>query len=467
MARNDARRSAPPSTAPPPSTPPPSSPSTRPRTLAATGRHALARPARRTVLAGALATTLSGCGFFSSGASGASNSLTFWDMPWAGTAYTDASRKVTTTYEPPSGDLPVAYQTIQWSGFLQTFTSAVASKTNPSISTGGGFQAFQFAETGALHMADDLVARLQKDGFADDFLPGLLEGMRTDQGYVAMPWNLDLRPIWYRRSVLEKADVEPPTDWDSWREAAAKLKTQGIYGYSTGAGSGNNTGTHGLISLMIQNGGGLFDENGEPDALYERNLEAMEFIREFVVNGWIDPNAVSYTSDNVKTQWLSGKYAFGFDSASMTSDIGESAEDFEIAELVAGPHGDTGTLQFVNNVMMYSHNVSIASTEAFLEHYLRSLHVFWDEGVLSSVPVLSSIATSDAVTKNRKISRMLDIWQPVAKQMCHRGDTLFPALASLDGGVALTRFTQTMLSKDGDPKKALTALQNGLETAQG
>lgn len=243
---------------------------------------------RRAVLttgaATGLATALGGCGFFTSGATAVGDTVTFWDMPWGSAEYSDAAREIVEGYSPVEGNLPAAYQTIQWNGFLQTFTSAVASNTNPAVSSGAGFQALQFAETGAIHMADAVVERMRTSGRLEDFLPGLVDGLRTDQGQVALPWNVDIRPMWFRRSVLEEAGVAPPRDWDEWREVAAALQKIGTYGFAMGAGAGNNSGKHALISLMINNGGGLFDEDGNPDALYERNIEAMEFVREFITN---------------------------------------------------------------------------------------------------------------------------------------------------------------------------------------
>ena len=54
-----------------------------------------------------------------------------------------------------------------------------------------------------------------KDGLYEDFLPGIVEAMKTDKGYVAVPWQMDVRSLWYRKSLLEKAGAKVPTDWDS------------------------------------------------------------------------------------------------------------------------------------------------------------------------------------------------------------------------------------------------------------
>ena len=47
----------------------------------------------------------------------------------------------------------------------------------------------------------------------------------------------------------------------------------------------------------------------------DRNIEAMEFVKELVSNRIIDPASVSYTGDNQNAQWKSGKFAMGIDTA--------------------------------------------------------------------------------------------------------------------------------------------------------
>src|SRR3712207_6946720 len=50
-----------------------------------------------------------------------------------------------------------------------------------------------------------------------------------------------------------------------------------------------STGTHALVSWMINNGGGLFDEDQQPNVVTPENIEAMEFVLEMVKKGYVDP----------------------------------------------------------------------------------------------------------------------------------------------------------------------------------
>ena len=125
--------------------------------------------------AAASAPLIAACGGGSATSGGATGVVKFWDMPWATPAYNEAAKKITEGYAPASGNLKASYQTIQWSNFYQTFSSAIASKTGPAVSTGGGFQAFQFEQQGQIAYADKVIDKLKENGQFDDFLPGVLE----------------------------------------------------------------------------------------------------------------------------------------------------------------------------------------------------------------------------------------------------------------------------------------------------
>ena len=83
----------------------------------------------------------------SGGGSGGSTKLPFWDMTWGVTdAYNADAKAVVAGFK--DNATTASYQTISWSNFNETFATAIASHTGPAVSSGGGFQAFQFAKQG-------------------------------------------------------------------------------------------------------------------------------------------------------------------------------------------------------------------------------------------------------------------------------------------------------------------------------
>src|SRR5664279_3785873 len=180
--------------------------------------------------AAASAAFLAACGSSGGGSGGGAKTLKFWDMPWGGTAYNPAAKKLLATYKPTAGNGKASYQEIQWANFTQTFSSAIASNTGPAVSTGGGFQAFQYAAEDKIAYADNVIATFKKDGTYDDFLtPALVEAMKTSKGYAAVPWNLDIRVWWYNKKVFSQLRLTPPTTWAEILTVGKALAKKGLY----------------------------------------------------------------------------------------------------------------------------------------------------------------------------------------------------------------------------------------------
>lgn len=405
-----------------------------------------------------------GGGSASKGGGGASGDIKFWDMPWGTPAYNEAAKKLTDAYAPAGSNGKASYQIIQWNNFYQTFSSAIASKTGPAVSTGGGFQAFQFEQQGQIAYADKVVDELKKNGMFDDFLPGVLDPFKTDKGYVAMPWQLDMRVFWYRKSLFDQAGVALPTDWPSLLEAGKALKKIGAFGFATGTGAGNNYGNHSMIMMMVNNGGGVFNKDGELDVMNDRNVEAIEFVLELVSNGIVDPAALSYTTDNLSAQWRDKKAGFGLFQVGVPQRVGDTSGDLMVADPLSGPHGDKATIVFPNNIMMYKNTPSQESSEAFLVYYLGQLKELWRQKQMNALPVFKSITELPEFKEDANNVKIVKDWQPIAKTFASQGNTLNANLAALDGGQALNQFSQTVLTGKTDAKTALQAFQSGLES---
>lgn len=400
-----------------------------------------------------------------SGSSGSSGgTIKFWDMPWAAASYNTAGKKLVSSYKGPAAAPKAAYQTIQWNNFTQTFSSAIASKTGPAVSSGGGFQAFQFADQGAIAYADKVIDAFKKDGTYDDFLPGTVEAMKTDKGYAAVPWQLDMRVWWYRKSLLEQAGVEPPTTWAELLSTGKILAGKGMFGYGTGGGAGNNIAAHSMVMMMINNGGGLFSKDSKVDVVTDANTEAMEFVLELASNGIIDPASVSYTADNELAQWKNKKFAMGIQTPGLDETSGITDGDLVVMDTpLTGPNGDKGCLVFENNIMMYTNTPSQEGSEAFLEWYIKNMKTYWQQGLLSGLPVLKSIAELPEFKKQTQKVACINNWQPVAKSYAAVGDQINSVLAKVDGGQPLNVFTQTMLSGKTTAKAALQKLQSDID----
>ena len=426
---------------------------------------------RRTFLglvgAGAAVAGLAACSSGGAGGAGASGKpLKFWNMPDGGPAFLKLDKQIVAAYKPADGLPKVTYQQIPWAGFAQVFSSAIASHTGPAVSGGGGTQAFQFAHQGAIAYADHLLESWKSNGLYDDFLPGVLETMKTDQGYVAVPYNLDCRVSWYNKTLMAKAGADNPTTWDEYKDVCAKLKKIGVYGFGLGAGAGNYTGGQVLTAFMINNGGGLFNAKQEPDCLTDANVEAIEYVLELVKNGYSDPAGPSYTSANVQSQWKAGKFGFGWDTAGLAVSVGgDVANDMVVGDPLTSSSGKKGGLYFPNNLMMYKNTPSQKGSEAFLTYYYKRMSPLWTHNTGIGLPVLKSIAATPQFKQDANNVKVLNTWQPIyGTWAAPGGKGLFYNVANtVDGTQPMVTFAQSILGGKTDAKSALTTLQNAIE----
>lgn len=395
---------------------------------------------------------------------GASGTLKFWDMQWGtGTPYANAARKVTNAYKPTAKNLGVTYQSVSWNGWLQTFTSAAASKTTPAVSSGASFLPFYFLEQGDTAPADDLISLLDKNG-SNDYLPGLLPYMKTKNGYAGIPFSLGLMVLWMNTDLMEKAGAEVPTDWDSWITAGMALKKIGVVGFGTAAGSQSEDMAHVVEALLINNGGGFFDTEGHPDCVTDRNVETLDFINECVRKGILEPNVVSYTTDDMTRDWLSGHIGLGMTNNGLDKMFPAAQQSkIKVTDPIKGPHGDKGTIVGVNPLWMFKTTPSQSSSEEFLAYYVDQIHQYWSSGVETDLPAKKSIVELPAVQSNANNVKVINEWQPIAKSLAARAPAAFGALNTLDGGPQIFAMAQQIVEAKQSSKQILQTVQASLE----
>lgn len=386
-------------------------------------------------------------------------------MPWGGVNFAPTDKDITLAYRPEDGLPPATYQSVQWANFTATFSSAVASHTGPAVSSGSGTQAFQFSKEHQIAYADDLLEAWKKNGLYEDFLPGLLDTMKTPDGYVAVPYNLDMRVLWYRKTLFEKAGVEPPTDWQSYLDVCKALKKIGVFGFGIAAGAQGN-GFQMLVGLLINNGGGLFDADQKPNCVTRANIEALDFVVEMVRNGYVDPGSVGYSTNNAYSQWKAGRFGMGFEGPNLAEQVGGNVgPDMFVGEPLVSASGKKGSIYFPNNIMMYKNTPSQRGSEAFLTYYYKHMSQLWTKNTGIALPVLKSIAATKEFRSNANNAKMISDWQPVCKSWAAPGgDALFANVSLVDSTPAMTTFAQSVLSLKSTPKQALTELQKNISS---
>jgi multiple sugar transport system substrate-binding protein len=402
----------------------------------------------------------------SSSGGGKSGTISFWDGEVGTGQLNTEAKKLTLAYK--DGNIKGSYNLMTGNDY-EIIEAALAANKGPTVAGGYAYQAFQFADQGDILYADNVVAAMKKNGVYADYLPGLFDQLKNTKGYVGIPYGVDTRALWYNKKLLQQAGVAVPTDWNSFMAACKALKKIGKYGYVTAANSSNSAyGTHTLAAFMINNGGGMFDETGKADCLFDRNVEAVEYLLEMSKNKYIDPGSVSYIDTDVYTALKSGRVGMALANPTVPQETGGSPTntDFAVMSPIKSPHGTTGTIQYLKNYQMYTNTPSKAASEKFLEWWNQQFvgaKGFYAQGITGAVPIRKSAIALPQVQADPNLVKIIKEWVPVAKPESARFAHIFSGLATVDNGTPMVQCIQSILQGNTTAKAALTTLQNGIQ----
>nr|WP_321261203.1 sugar ABC transporter substrate-binding protein [uncultured Sphaerochaeta sp.] len=192
-----------------------------------------------------------------------------------------------------------------------------------TLDTGDGISAYyNIRKGGAFIPLDDYMKGYVLDDGTELEKIDLIDSVKKNGQVVALPWFTFAAPVTiYRKSVLEKAGVDPAelsASWDSYYKAAKKLTkdTNGdgktdIYGFSHQ--------TEGSVLLrwwtmhwLWENGGGIFPKEEAPytaDNLIwnsKENIEATEFLKKMITE--CGPSG-KYTVNDALNMFANGSVA--------------------------------------------------------------------------------------------------------------------------------------------------------------
>jgi multiple sugar transport system substrate-binding protein len=385
--------------------------------------------------------------------------IDFWDMVWGNDQYSAVSAELVARFSEQSGAIHVNVQHVPWDNWYQSFTTAIASGTGPDISTGSGYQAFQFTKTGHIDPLDDLVEELRAAGELDDFVPDSVDSLIYDGHYVALPWQIDNRQLWYNKNLLAEHNVEPPTTWEEFREVCRAVSGDGVYGLVI---SRDDLGKQLCLSFIMNNDGGLFDKDRNVDAMSKESLEAITFLTDMATEGLVDPAGAGMTANEAKRAFESGKVAFFFDTANYG--VRETTPDFaEICHPLESFSGKKGTYGAVNNIMVYKGDHTDEAKE-FLKWWSKNLLELWTLGGADGTPARLSTC-ADPYFADPRMQIAMNEWIPLGKNIAYKYPTMWPECNEVDGDVALTDMAQGV-TMGVDPEENLAKVQEALEAIQ-
>lgn len=143
-----------------------------------------------------------------------------------------------------------------------------------------------------------------------DFLPGPIEACTFQGRLYAVPWYGDAGMLYYRKDLLEEADLPPPRTWGALMETARRLQGGTRRGFVFQAAQ-----YEGLVCNFLEyvwgNGGTVLDANGRVALDSPQNVEALAFMVDMVRRDGITPaSIVTFKEDESLRDFQNGSAVF-------------------------------------------------------------------------------------------------------------------------------------------------------------
>ena len=203
-------------------------------------------------------------------------------------------------------EIKVTVNTFAHEQFKSMLPNWLVSTNSPDVVTWfAGYRMQAFAEKGLLEPIDEI---FPGGSFEEEFAPAF-KGSSSYKGKVYfMPQTWYWWAIYYNKKVFEKNGITPPKTWEEFIAACEKLKKAGITPIAIGAKDTWTAG--GWFDYMDSavNGGDFHSKLTSGDISYTdpKVKESFKYIADLVKNGYIMPNASSYSWQEAAGKLISG-----------------------------------------------------------------------------------------------------------------------------------------------------------------
>ncbi|HEX3346761.1 MAG TPA: extracellular solute-binding protein, partial [Acetobacteraceae bacterium] len=181
-----------------------------------------------------------------------------------------------------------------------------------------------------------------------------------------------------------------------------------------------------------------------------RNVEALQYLADLVHDGSMSPASAGYDSDSRRRAFIQGEAAYILDGPGFSDTAPPEARDkIGVLSPPAGPHGDKGTIAWVNNIMVYEQTKHPEETKEFLKWWSKNELVLFTDGHARNLSARSSFLANPYFRDNPVRSFVIANYLPDSKGTGYAAPGIFPQLNAVEGdGVMMTLVQQILQGKD-------------------
>ncbi|WP_342359571.1 sugar ABC transporter substrate-binding protein [Terrarubrum flagellatum] len=367
-------------------------------------------------------------------AQGQSN-LTFWTVRLNTPELAAALKSILADFEAANPGIKIKHEPVSGNLVYPKFLTAIRGQSMPDIAEAYSYHPLQFAAADQMEPMDDIIDLWKKNGLLTDiFSEYAYKKFLWRDHYWGVPYNLDIRPIYYRKDLLEAKGLKPPKTWDEFQAAAIALNdpANGVFGMVFPAGN-FHIAQHFYMSFMFQAGGSILDKDGNlvfGTTSKDANVKALTFLTDFATKHKVTPPGIaSYNTDEPHTLYVQGRAAFGFGTGGLIGRLLKEnpalAEKTGVLEVLEGPAGKAGklTAAFYNPMFVWKHSPAKEAAKTFVRWFVQPgrLERLYQAVPGQHWPIFKQDINTDRVKSNRLLREALENVVPYSTDFAYPG----------------------------------------------
>lgn len=395
--------------------------------------------------------------------------ITFWHSFTQG-GRMDVIQEAADKFMEDNPDVTITIETFSWGDFYTKWTTGLASGNVPDMSTALPGHVVEMMDAEAVIPLDDVIEDIGKDRFAE---AALSEGER-DGEYYSLPLYSHAQVMWYRKDLLEDANLEVPETWEEFAEAAKALTKDGVYGCSFPCGSGDLMATRFLNFYVRSGGGSLLTDDLKADLTSDIAIEGIKY--------WLDiyencspKDSVNYAVLDQANLYYQGKTAFDFNSGFHISGVETNSPDLvdsiDCAPLPRLNKDDPVYGAETSNIPMvvWSKSEHPEICKAFIETLYEddTYTEFLAATPVGMLPSVAGISDTEAYKSNEIVQKFSNAEQVIAEAVSLSAAIGFEHGPSVEAGLLTSQgiveeMFQDIITNGTDVEKAAKAAEDKL-----
>jgi multiple sugar transport system substrate-binding protein len=231
----------------------------------------------------------------------------------------DKIATLTQGYSKVNSNVEVVPEFIPFAEFKKRLSVGLAAQDLPDIVI---IDNPDHAAYAAMGLFADITDKLKDWKDKDQFYEGPWKSATLNGKVYGVPLGSNNLALYYNKTMLDKAGVQPPQTWDELRAAAKKLTAGDVKGFGF-SGLGNEEGTFQFLPWLL-GAGASFDKVDSPEG-----IKAYSFLADMVKDQSISKEVLNWTQADVMKQFAAGKLAMMVNGPWQIPELKTNAPDLQ------------------------------------------------------------------------------------------------------------------------------------------